>query len=362
MEDQERWRQVEERDTGGREEPAVERTRQVRVTAQGSLVKAQVEGVLCGREVSWKRGVVRGFSQASRRRMLELVATLDLPGGCVGAFISLTYGTEYPCPRCAKEDLRVFLRRVERYFGQWIDDGGRVRRVAVIWRLEWQARGAPHFHVVAFCPFLGKDLVARWWSEIAGRALAEEQRASIEAHGTSVSAVYGRRGAFRYVAKYAAKVSRLGPEHLAGDGDGSPVAAPGRCGPCGLDYLSYWDKPGRFWGVEGRKWLPVAEGHELVFPLGRWFHKLRRTARHVYPRRERRKWAGFTLYRDDIAAWLVAAAYWWNDTGREEHPEAEVVGRCIPARLQKAEGDGSAESGEKVNDADGRNDAEETSG
>lgn len=78
------------------------------------------------------RGAIRGFTHQSRRRLNHLIRnTHDLWDG----FLTLTYPAEFPKDgREVKRQLNVFC--------SWL----RRRKVAYVWIMEFQERGAPHFH------------------------------------------------------------------------------------------------------------------------------------------------------------------------------------------------------------------------
>jgi hypothetical protein len=86
-----------------------------------------------------RRGYIKGFSKNSRRRLLEMIASVkrdaDLPN-----FMTLTYPANFPTVERAKRDLKVFLQRLDRaYPGS-----------GYIWKLEPQERGAPHYHLLVW--------------------------------------------------------------------------------------------------------------------------------------------------------------------------------------------------------------------
>jgi len=89
--------------------------------------------------------------------------------------------------------------------------------------LEYQERGAPHYHIILGLTYVPYDYIARIWYEIVG--------SGDEAHlaaGTRVEAIRSRNGVLYYASKYCAKVS------------GAPL-----------------EETGRVWGVVGRRHLPV---------------------------------------------------------------------------------------------------------
>lgn len=76
-------------------------------------------------------------------------------------------------------------------------------RLPMIWRLEFQRRGAPHFHLLAFIEANPSDLyefVSESWYESCGEISPEHLRA-----GTRVEALRSWRGLMAYAAKYMAK-------------------------------------------------------------------------------------------------------------------------------------------------------------
>ena len=131
-------------------------------------------------------------------------------------FVTLTYPARWdPDPERWKRDLHAWVRRLLR----------RYPHASVIWRLEFQERGAPHFHLLVFgVEFIPARWVSRTWAEVVGSGDPRHERA-----GTRVERVRSWRGVMRYASKYLAK-----PQE----------------GPTG------WT--GRVWGVYGRANLPLA--------------------------------------------------------------------------------------------------------
>lgn len=97
-----------------------------------------------------KKAVVQ-WSDKSRVKMLERFATLDYsPFGLdesLLAFITLTYPSDWkvvvPTAAAAKRHLHTLRKRFERNFG---------RKFFALWKMEFQRRGAPHFHILAPVP------------------------------------------------------------------------------------------------------------------------------------------------------------------------------------------------------------------
>lgn len=94
--------------------------------------------------------MITGWSRKSRARMVATMAELDLAplllAGDVPAMITLTYPGDWetvaPNGEVVKKHLEAFFMRFERAWGY---------SPLVIWKMEFQRRGAPHFHLF-MCP------------------------------------------------------------------------------------------------------------------------------------------------------------------------------------------------------------------
>lgn len=237
----------------------------VRISTQGSLLKVKVPKTEHNNKGGGIRGEVSGFSPKSRKRLLELFATLDLKKGCV--FITLTYPAHYPNAKRAKNDLRAFFERLRRLQPQ----------CAAIWRLEFQERGAPHFHLLVFnLPFLPKEEIQRWWSEII----------DYDRPFTRIELIRDSKKSIGYVAKYVAKPT---PEVNSG-----------------FNYETYLHA-GRTWGCFQKSKLPFGERTAITADLDSdtlWL--LKEAAKTVYPALP--DWqltAGFTLFLPDAYQWMI---------------------------------------------------------
>ncbi len=169
------------------------------------------------------RGDIRNFTKKSRKRLMNLMGTIDVPeNGAV--FLTLTYPAEFPSAREAKKHLNVFQQVIRRNFPQ----------ASGIWRLEFQKRGAPHFHMIMFnLPFWHKEAVAATWERIIGSAAF-----------TRIEHVRSKRGCFTYLSKYVAKVDDT----------------------VDLTTLhnSTHESVGRFWGVHNRDELPLHDVETMM--------------------------------------------------------------------------------------------------
>lgn len=187
----------------------------IAIGGEYAAVRAPRFGAPLPRE--WKRGDVQQFSARSRSRMIQSIAQIDARELADRSFfITLTYprNWRHDAPSW-KRDLEVWGKRVTRKYPN----------AFVYWKLEFQQRGAPHFHLLLFGP---NRLDAYWfhqqWYEIIGSTDKYHWR-----YGTDVKPLLGWKQVSRYCSKYCAKVD----ENIA---SGSP---------------------GRFWGVKNRAARPA---------------------------------------------------------------------------------------------------------
>jgi hypothetical protein len=161
----------------------------------------------------WRRGSISDFTPRSRSRMLQSLAKIDRRAvSNDGLFVTLTYPREWPpTTRACKAHLEAFRKRVERL---WPD-------AWFYWKLEYQRRGAEHFHLLMFnVPTCNPEWFHDTWHDIVklGNHWHEE-------YGADVKRMDNWKQAGAYCAKYCAKVEErpMNPE------------------------------PGRFWGVATRR-------------------------------------------------------------------------------------------------------------
>lgn len=170
------------------------------------------------------RGVIRGFSSASRKRMIEFMASARVRGHML--FATFTYPDEFPIgnPDAWNAHFEALRRRIERRYPDY----------AIIWREELQDRKsgknkgkiAPHFHMLIDTGLSGvtvsisdtlqqgrhfektvspaSESFEKWalgaWSEIVDSG--DEKHAE---HGCFVVACRNKKHAYKYISKYVAK-------------------------------------------------------------------------------------------------------------------------------------------------------------
>lgn len=119
-----------------------------------------------GKAVRWgTKAALRLWSQKSRANLVHCVGACRWPGEYDQ--ITLTYGRQFSSDgRVSRANLLAFLNAFERRWG----------RVPIMWKLEFQRRGAPHWmlFVQRVVEFLGErqSWGQRTWNRIVGAELA----------------------------------------------------------------------------------------------------------------------------------------------------------------------------------------------
>jgi len=236
---------------------------QVTLTVQGTLLKVKTTGDQPPQEEPSRRGEVCGFSKKSRKRLLELFARLTPRKKTT--FITLTYPKEFPDAKQAKSHLRAFFERLRRHS----------QSACGVWRLEFQKRGAPHFHILLWgMEFVPKETIQAWWGEII----------DYENPFTRIELIRSNRKVMSYVAKYVAKPTS---ESEAGEASGFNITP----------YLH----AGRVWGCFREDLFPYDEeitAEAEMEPDA--FLALREVAKTIYPNLyDEYPMSGFTLFMDN---------------------------------------------------------------
>lgn len=200
-----------------------------RIIMQGNLILAEGISPVKGNPEPSVRGEVKGFSSASRKRMIQQCAKM---GKAIPIFLTLTYGKNYPSdPAAWKKHLDNWGKRLIRHNSN----------LSAIWRLEPQKRGAPHYHLLIYQkdgkkPFIAKEWIAQSWHEVLGDYSDDDHLKA----GTRIESLRSSRGAAFYAAKYCAKL------------------------PDDDDFPEEWARAGRLWGSFNKKSLPTAPQHEMI--------------------------------------------------------------------------------------------------
>ena len=222
-----------------------------------------------------RRGAVAGFSRGSRRRLqllLGKVRTRDnLP-----SFLTVTYpghvGQSYDWmtdPKVWKRHLDNFIKRLRRQFPS----------SGLIWKLEPQKRGAPHFHM--FVWGCNHYHLAAWavraWFEVVGSGHPYHL-----AQGTNCEMLDSWRKVANYASKYLAK--RVTPE----DGFDPQI----------------WDFPGRWWGMSGGDFIPWGRCVRYIIPRREAIILIRTMRKFIGKKARGRDFSSLSVLVWDADYWL----------------------------------------------------------
>lgn len=228
------WKRIEQAAGTSRPQPVM------RAAIGGSLLKVIAAGRPGGVSPGGPRGAITEFSAAARRRLIDFLAEINQKlAGRLPLFLTLTYPAAWPDdPAEWKRHLDNWLKRLAR----------RHPGASAVWRLEFQVRGAPHFHLLLWgCKWMDRGWLSGSWFQVVGSGDQRHHKA-----GTRVEFIRSWRGVMWYAAKYVAKKS-LAP-------------CPGRVG--------------RFWGVFNRAALPV-DIIEVPLTWGQYFRFRRVLVAHA---------------------------------------------------------------------------------
>lgn len=228
----------------------------IRIAEGGQLVEVRVEEIKTGLQLGSNRKEIIDFSADSRRRLQRKLATINEFETSLPDFGTLTYPGEYSGDwKRWKRDLDVWNKATVR---KWPDIWG-------LWRMEFQKRGAPHFHflwwdgpkmegmdvwydqyqrvvtiAVPGCMSPHNEAVYAWMSETWYRIVGSGDPKHLAA-GTRVEPIQSWNGVRSYASKYLAKL------------------------PSGKFVPPEYDGTGRFWGVIGReRWKSTFLEKELT--------------------------------------------------------------------------------------------------
>jgi len=173
-----------------------------------------------------KRGVCKGFSRASRLRLIRTLARVrrdaDMP-----LFVTLTFPENYPTVEKSKELLKYFRERLKYNFPS----------IGYVWKLEPQKRGAPHFHCLMWGISFedAASYIPNAWHELAGQGDKNHllfHLGLLHHSQPCVQQIRSYAGIMFYASKYLGKV---------------------------VEGLEGWEKVGRYWAVVNKNNIPFGE-------------------------------------------------------------------------------------------------------
>ena len=139
---------------------------------------------------------IKTFSVNSRRRLIQLLARVNLKYYSEVYFVSTTFDKVYP--ENSKE-LKYFLDRYLKSLKKSYPD------LAYIWKLEIQKRGVPHFHFFFFIPSytnrykigVVKKIIKSKWN-----MMLKDKNQWTKKYSVNFQTVKEKKKVFSYVAKY----------------------------------------------------------------------------------------------------------------------------------------------------------------
>ena len=138
-----------------------------------------------------RRSTIIEFSWRSARRLRHLIRNSE---DIWKAFVTLTYPAGYPSNgRETKLHLNAFLQFLRR------------KGIKSVWVLEFQSRGAPHYHVLV-SEFVPKEEIAERWYKIVGSGDEKHLRA-----GTGIGAIRSKEQLYGYLSNYIKKLDQKTP-------------------------------------------------------------------------------------------------------------------------------------------------------
>ena len=275
------------------------------------------------------RGVIKGFSESSRGRMLRTLEAVPWEGPLV--FVCLTYPATFP-----KDGLTV-KSHLDRWKRRWLRKYG---PPVGAWKFEFQERGAPHVHLLLKQPGAPLDDLRAWIAQTWADVVQAPEYSDHLAAGTRCELWRSKRAPGWYFAKYAVHESKQ-YQNTVPEG---------------------FKAPGRFWGL----WNLKPDWQELEVPRRVWV-RINRTLRELVARRggnprrrrgsaERGRWVAGGSCVGELAAAVVTQIESEIQAALPEMP-GSLPARAKSARASETSGQasGSGPSRRVVSEASGRN-------
>jgi hypothetical protein len=140
---------------------------------------------------SQRRSRIVNFSKRSARRLRFVIRNSE---NLWKAFLTLTYPADFPCDgRKTKKQLNAFLQYLRR------------KDIKFTWVLEFQSRGAPHYHLIV-SDFIHKYDLSQVWYRIVGSGDEKHLKA-----GTGIEAIKSKGHLYGYLSNYIKKLDQKTP-------------------------------------------------------------------------------------------------------------------------------------------------------
>jgi hypothetical protein len=138
-----------------------------------------------------KRSRIVNFSKPSAKRLKFVIRNSE---DIWKVFITLTYPENFPCDgKKTKAHLNAFLQFLRR------------KQIKYTWVLEFQSRGAPHYHIIA-SDFIPKDELSDRWYSIVNSGDEKHLKA-----GTGIESIKSMGHLYGYLSNYIRKLEQKTP-------------------------------------------------------------------------------------------------------------------------------------------------------
>jgi hypothetical protein len=138
-----------------------------------------------------KRSKIVKFSKRSAKNLKHQIRNSE---NTWKVFITLTYPENFPSNgKETKAHLNVFLQYLRR------------KEIKYAWVLEFQSRGAPHYHIIA-SDFIHKEDLSKIWYRIVGSGDEKHLKA-----GTQIEAIKSKGHLYGYLSNYIKKLDQKTP-------------------------------------------------------------------------------------------------------------------------------------------------------
>lgn len=138
-----------------------------------------------------RRSRILKFSKRSARRLRFVIRNSE---NLWKAFVTLTYPQNFPSNgNQTKKHLNVFLQYLRR------------KNIKFTWVLEFQSRGAPHYHLIV-SDFIHKHELSQVWYRIVGSKDEKHLKA-----GTGIEAIKSKGHLYGYLSNYIKKLDQKTP-------------------------------------------------------------------------------------------------------------------------------------------------------
>lgn len=247
------------------------------------------------------RGLITEWSDESRAHLKRFMATLRRDELSRALVVTLTYPAEFPAPEdheTYKSHLHTFTVYLRR---KW-------KLCSGIWKLEFQTRGAAHYHLMLFGLNGEKLESVRAWVRETWYHIAHNGDKHLGSAGTQVDQIKSAGGAVSYLVKYLSKGDQTMPGNFSG----------------------------RYWGKINVNGLPAAkpETRELSLKEAQTMQRLMRTK--VRKDVERSRWKRF-LDENREEFWRLGGRQFWESLKASRQgvkisigPDGEPIGReCL---------------------------------